>query len=60
MIPLATEADLPEILRIYTHAIEFTTAVFEYRAHTLEMRREWFRTKQAAAIPVLIAVALIG
>jgi L-amino acid N-acyltransferase len=51
----ASEADLPEILRIYNHAIEHTTAVFDYRPHTLEMRREWLRAKQAASLPVLIA-----
>ena len=44
-----------DILRIYNHAIEKTTAVFEYRAHTIEMRREWFRAKQAASLPVLVA-----
>jgi L-amino acid N-acyltransferase len=51
----ATERDLPEILRIYNHAVEHTTAVFEYRPHTIEMRREWFRAKQAASLPVLVA-----
>ena len=51
----ATEHDLPEILRIYNHAVEHTTAVFEYRPHTIEMRREWFRVKQAASLPVLVA-----
>jgi L-amino acid N-acyltransferase len=52
----AVEKDLPDILRIYNQAIEKTTAVFEYRPHTLEMRREWFRAKQAASLPVLVAV----
>ena len=51
----AREEDLPDILRIYNQAVEKTTAVFEYRAHTLEMRREWFRAKQAAPLPVLVA-----
>jgi L-amino acid N-acyltransferase YncA len=51
----ATERDLQEILRIYNHAVEHTTAVFEYRPHTIEMRREWFRAKQAASLPVLVA-----
>jgi L-amino acid N-acyltransferase len=54
-IRTATELDLPEILRIYNHAIEHTTAIFEYRPHTIEMRREWFRAKQAASIPVFVA-----
>jgi phosphinothricin acetyltransferase len=54
-IRAAVEADLADILRIYNQAIEKTTAVFEYRAHTIEMRRDWFRAKQAAALPVLVA-----
>ena len=56
MIGFATEADLAEILAIYNHAIEHTTAIFEYRPHTIEMRREWFRAKQAASLPVFVAV----
>ncbi|HUK35651.1 MAG TPA: GNAT family N-acetyltransferase [Vicinamibacterales bacterium] len=56
MIRHATEADLDDILAIYNHAIEYTTAVFEYRPHTIEMRREWLRAKQAASLPVLAAV----
>ncbi len=51
----ATERDLPDILRIYNYAVEHTTAVFEYRPHTIDMRREWFRAKQAASLPVLVA-----
>jgi len=54
-IRLAREDDLPAILTIYNEAIEKTTAVFEYRAHTIEMRREWFKAKQAASLPVLVA-----
>src|SRR5262245_65422271 len=54
-IRTATERDLPEILRIYNHAIEHSTAIFEYKPHTIEMRREWFRAKQAASIPVFVA-----
>jgi phosphinothricin acetyltransferase len=61
MMPLAIirpagEDDLADILRIYNQAIEKTTAVFEYRPHTLEMRRDWFKAKQAASLPVLVAV----
>jgi len=52
----AAEDDLGDILRVYNQAIEKTTAVFEYRPHTLEMRREWFKAKQAASLPVLVAV----
>jgi L-amino acid N-acyltransferase len=59
----AAEDDLTDILRVYNQAIEKTTAVFEYRPHTLEMRREWFKAKQAASLPVLVAVesgAVVG
>ena len=59
----AVEQDLTDILRIYNQAIEKTTAVFEYRPHTTEMRREWFRAKVAASRPVLVAVesdAVVG
>ena len=55
-VQVATEADLPAILTIYNHAIEHTTAVFEYHAHTLEMRHAWFRSKQEARLPVFVAV----
>ena len=51
----AREEDLADILRIYNQAVEKTTAVFEYRAQTIEMRRDWFRAKQAASLPVLVA-----
>ena len=52
----AGEDDLPAILAIYNHAIENTTAVFEYRPQTLDMRREWFRAKAAAGLPIVVAV----
>jgi L-amino acid N-acyltransferase len=51
----ATDADLPAILVIYNHAVEHTTAVFDYRPQTLDTRREWFRAKQAASLPVFVA-----
>ena len=52
----ATEADLSAILAIYNHAIETTTAVFDYSPHTLQMRRQWFQAKRAANLPVVVAV----
>jgi phosphinothricin acetyltransferase len=55
MIRPATDADLPDILAIYNHAVEHTTAIFEYRPHTIDMRRDWFRAKQAASLPVVVA-----
>jgi len=55
-IRFAHDADLEAILPIYNDAVLNTTAVFDYRAQTLEMRREWFRAKQSAKLPVLVAV----
>lgn len=55
-VRLATDADLAAVLAIYNDAVLNTTSVFEYRAHTLDMRREWFRAKQDAQLPVFVAV----
>ncbi len=52
----ATEGDLSAILIIYNHAIETTTAVFDYRPHTLQMRHDWFRAKQSVNLPIVVAV----
>ncbi|HEY3291381.1 MAG TPA: GNAT family N-acetyltransferase [Anaerolineae bacterium] len=54
-IRLATEADLPAILSIYNDAILNTTAVYDYTAHTLEMRQAWFAAKQRDGFPVYVA-----
>ena len=51
----ATENDLPEILAIYNDVILHTTAVYDYESHTLEMRRQWFATKQEQGFPVFVA-----
>ncbi|HKH59640.1 MAG TPA: GNAT family N-acetyltransferase [Flavitalea sp.] len=51
----ATENDLPEILAIYNDVIINTTAVYDYDPHTLEMRQQWFRTKQEQGLPIFVA-----
>lgn len=51
----ATEADLDEILYIYNDAILNTTAVYNYKAHTLDMRWEWFKEKKEKGLPVYVA-----
>jgi phosphinothricin acetyltransferase len=51
----ATENDLPEILEIYNDVILHTTAVYDYEPHTLELRQEWFKTKQQQGFPVFVA-----
>lgn len=56
IIRLAIENDLPEILTIYNDVILNTTAVYDYEPHSLEMRRQWFKTKQEQGLPVFVAV----
>jgi L-amino acid N-acyltransferase len=51
----AEEKDLPEILVIYNDIIANTTAVYDYKAHTPEMRKQWFDTKQEQGFPVFVA-----
>jgi L-amino acid N-acyltransferase len=51
----ATEKDLEPMLAIYNDIIVNTTAVYDYKPHTLDMRREWFRTKQNQGFPVFVA-----
>lgn len=52
----ATKADVPGILTIYNDAILHTTAVYDYEAHTLEMRQSWFAARQTEGYPILVAV----
>ena len=51
----ATENDLPQILAIYNDVILHTTAVYDYEPHTLEMRKQWLKTKQEQGFPVFVA-----
>lgn len=55
-IRIATEDDLPAILEIYNDVILHTTAVYDYEPHTLEMRKQWFKTKQEQGFPVYVAM----
>ena len=54
-IRIAVEDDLPEMLAIYNDIILNTTAVYDYEPHTLEMRKEWFSTKQKQGFPVFVS-----
>src|SRR6266542_4305427 len=54
-IRVADEIDLPQILEIYNDVILNTTAVYDYEPHTLEMRKQWFETKQQQGFPVFVA-----
>ena len=51
----ALETDLEAILEIYNDAVVNTTAVYDYEPHTLEMRKQWFRIKEAQGYPVFVA-----
>ena len=51
----AVEQDLEQMLVIYNDIILHTTAVYDYKPHTIDMRREWFKTKQQQGFPVFVA-----
>ena len=48
--------DLEAMLAIYNDAIVNTTAVYDYQPRTADVQRQWFETKQAQRLPVLVAV----
>jgi len=51
----ANENDLPQLLEIYNDIILNTTAVYQYQAQSLDMRKEWFTTKRQQGFPVFVA-----
>ena len=51
----AEHRDLPQLLSIYNDIILTTTAVYDYRPHTLEMRQQWFALKREQGFPVFVA-----
>jgi L-amino acid N-acyltransferase len=55
LIRQANQTDLQTILDIYNDAIINTTAVYDYKPHTLEMRQMWFDEKLEKNIPVLVS-----
>lgn len=54
MIRFADRGDLAAILEIYNQAILNTTAVYDYKPHTLEDRTAWFEKKVGDGLPVLV------
>jgi len=46
--------DLDAILEIYNDAIVNTTAVYDYRPHTIDDRMAWYEKKVADGFPVLV------
>ena len=55
LVRKAGEEDLPVLLDIYNDIILHTTAVYDYQPHTLDMRRQWWQTKQEQGFPVFVA-----
>lgn len=54
MLREATEKDLQEILEIYNYAILNTTAVYTYKAQSMEERKSWFLEKKEKGYPVFV------
>jgi len=54
MIRQATEKDLEDILEIYNEAILNTTAVYAYKAHTINERKQWYDKKMQEGYPILV------
>lgn len=54
MIREATEKDVKDILEIYNDAILNTTAVYDYKAHSLADRTHWYEKKKQDGYPLLV------
>ncbi len=54
MIRQAQPADLEAILEIYNDAILKTTAVYDYKPHTIADRLAWYQKKVSDGFPVLV------
>jgi len=47
--------DVPKLLPIYNDIILHTTAVWQYEPQSLQMRTEWFESRQQQGFPVYVA-----
>ncbi|SDE62068.1 GNAT family N-acetyltransferase [Sporomusa acidovorans] len=54
MIYSAERHDLTAILEIYNEAILNTTAVYDYKPHSIEDRTIWYDKKMAEGFPILV------
>lgn len=54
MIRYATRDDLAAILEIYNDAILHTTAIYDYKPHSINDRIVWYDKKMAEGLPVLV------
>jgi L-amino acid N-acyltransferase len=52
----AEPGDLEAILAIYNDAVLHTTATYDYEPRTIEAQWQWFETKRAQNLPVLVGV----
>jgi len=55
MIREATKKDLMDILEIYNDAILNTTAIYDYKTHTLEDRIQWYEKRKQDGYPLLVS-----
>ena len=51
----ATDNDIQAMLEIYNEIIINSTAIFQYEAQSIEMRKAWFAEKKEKNYPVLVA-----
>lgn len=54
MIREAVENDLIDILEICNDAILNTTAVYDYKVHTIDDRKQWYEKKKQEGYPILV------
>ena len=54
MVRQATEKDLMDILEIYNDAILNTTAIYDYKAHTIDDRIQWYEKRKQDGYPLLV------
>lgn len=54
MIRKATKDDIKDILDIYNYAILNTTASYDYKTYTIEMRTKWYNEKIKNNEPIIV------
>lgn len=54
MIREASKKDLIDILNIYNEAILNTTAIYDYKVHTLDDRIQWYEKKKQDGYPLIV------
>jgi phosphinothricin acetyltransferase len=59
LVRIASADDLPEIVRIYNHAIETSTATFDLTPYSVDQRLGWFE-QFGATHPLLVAEGEAG